>query len=81
MYFSMSWRLGRSLAARTAQTQILAIFALSAHATQGLGLASGVDAPLSASSFGDTFSSNKQRVPVAFTYYTSKSGGFTTTPR
>jgi hypothetical protein len=55
-----------------AQTHFLEAAAPPAPAAQSLGLASGVDAQLSACSFGDTFSSNPQRISLAFTYHAPK---------
>jgi hypothetical protein len=51
---SKSWRPSGNLAAQTAQAHVLALVAPPAPAAKSLGVASGVDAPLSACSFGDT---------------------------
>jgi hypothetical protein len=69
------------LATQTAQAHVLAVVAPPAPAAQGLGGASGVDAPLSASLFGDTLFSNPQRLSLVSPITSQKNGVFTTTPR
>jgi hypothetical protein len=62
------------LAAQTAQAHVLAVVVPPAPGEQSLGVASGADAPQSAYSFGETFSSSPQRFSIAITYFTSKNG-------
>jgi hypothetical protein len=69
------------LAAQTAQAHVLAVVEPPAPAAQSLGGASGVDAPLSTSLFGDTLSSNPQRLPLVSPITRQKNGVLTTTPR
>jgi len=69
---SKNWGLGRSLAALF--KPLLRRLRLGHKA---LGVASGVYAPLSTCSFGDTFALSSQRLSLPITYHKSKNGTVT----